>query len=222
MAKLAISVASRRGTVGAAYGGFTMAQPTATPATAAHLPKWLQAVCAAWPWAQPVSNGTISTRVGLYGAQYLCLQGMPWAQAVTTGMLAVGTAIVAHIGNGGAHSLRYQNAQYLQRALGNAVGQPATAAQLLTLTPQQVASALAKYANFTASVANYNGIATATANGSQHTPTPVYVQPITAAAQVAAFATGGAQAVTTGWQGQAAAQPAKGYVAPKLPKVVAA
>lgn len=175
-------------------------------ATAAMAPAALRAVQAAWPFAALVQAGTVSTRAGLYAAMRASLAGATWAQAVPAGMLLVGQHMAAHIKANNGNVLRYAKAQYLQRACGNGVGVACTPTQLLGLTPANIAAALAKYANFTASTANYNGIATAIAQATHTSSVPIYIGQMPASG-IAVQASGTVPAVTTGWANAAAPQP---------------
>lgn len=181
-----------------------MASNAAAP-TLAMWPKAAHKMFAAWPQVAVGTAQGISTRAGLYLALYLCrTTGATWAAAVPQGMAAAGAAVCAHIAADG--SARYAAAGYLQRMVGVPKGTALTAAQLAALTPTQVATALARYANFTASVANYNGAATALAALTHGTPQAAYMAPIANAAVVPQAGTAG-NAVVSGWAGQQAPQP---------------
>lgn len=178
---------------------------TIVAVTLAMWPKAVHAMFAAWPQVAIGTAQGVSTRAGLYYALYLCVnKQVTWAAAVPMGMLAAGTAVCAHIAAGG--SARYAAAGYLGKALGVPTGTALTAAQLAALTPQQVATALHKYANFTPSVANYNGTATALAALTHGTPQATYMAPIANANAVPQRGTKG-NAVQSGWAGQQAPQP---------------
>lgn len=165
-----------------------------------------KAMFAAWPQVAYGTAQGVNVRGGLYVALHLCLtQRISWAQAVPQGMLVAGNAVVAHIAAGG--SPRYAAAGYLQKFVGVPTGTALTQAQLSALTGAQVAQALAKYSNFTASVANYNGAATALAALTHGTPQATYFAPIANAAAIPQVGTKG-NAVTQGWAQQQAPQPA--------------